>query len=506
MNRAGLITIIFIFLLIVLYSLHLPFFGDMIYHMRVACYIYDNNFTVILPCESFDNGNPTLYSLYLAILWKIFGKTLFISHLAIFPFVAGIIYQFNRLALNFLKPKYVSFAMILLLFEPTILTQVIMAGFDLIYVFLFITALRFIITFNRDNLCFVYIKQGETVIHKKQNKLFLNKLIYSLMLCLFPLLNLRGFSFVISLLLIQFFLIIGFRFQYSELKNKILSFIKHCILYLPSCMVFVGWLLYHYSERGWAIIHPAHVLYQSGTDIEQIIRNIFYVAWKISDFGRISIIVFLCSALIVFRKKIFKYLDNNNKVQSSVVSLLLIFTVVPVLTYVIMFVFSSYPVSHRHFMVIYPLLFVFAIYFFQFIKNRMVVFITYVIFILSLFFGHFILYPERFGNGWDASMKVFPYFKLHNQTINYFIEEKFHKEKTGTKYPLTYNVKFSKLTGDDFYFQDIDNETLDKFDYIVLSNISNLFTDEERAELEANWLLVKEFTKWPVYFRVYKKP
>jgi hypothetical protein len=58
-----------------------------------AHFFYETDFrSIILPNE-IDSGHIPTLGFYLALIWKIAGKTLMVSHLSMLPFVIGIVCQ-----------------------------------------------------------------------------------------------------------------------------------------------------------------------------------------------------------------------------------------------------------------------------------------------------------------------------------------------------------------------------------------------------------------------------
>jgi hypothetical protein len=57
-------------------------------------FFYENNFlSFVLPNE-IDSGHIPFFGFYLAIIWKIFGKSLVVSHFAMLPFMLALAYYF----------------------------------------------------------------------------------------------------------------------------------------------------------------------------------------------------------------------------------------------------------------------------------------------------------------------------------------------------------------------------------------------------------------------------
>jgi hypothetical protein len=60
-------------------------------------YYYSNNFSnLLLPIE-LDSGHIPTFGMYIALIWKVFGRTVEASHLAMLPFAIGIVWQLNNL-------------------------------------------------------------------------------------------------------------------------------------------------------------------------------------------------------------------------------------------------------------------------------------------------------------------------------------------------------------------------------------------------------------------------
>ncbi|MEK7253678.1 MAG: hypothetical protein AAB316_02970, partial [Bacteroidota bacterium] len=70
-----------------------PFFWDTIQlASKHAHFFYDTDFQSLILPENIDSGHPPAFGMYLALVWKIFGKTLTVSHFAMLPFLWGIVF------------------------------------------------------------------------------------------------------------------------------------------------------------------------------------------------------------------------------------------------------------------------------------------------------------------------------------------------------------------------------------------------------------------------------
>jgi len=70
------------------FSRHFAFFGDMIqFASRHANYYYENNFKNFWLSNDLDSGHPQVFGMYMAFMWKIFGRTLAVSHVVMLPYL-----------------------------------------------------------------------------------------------------------------------------------------------------------------------------------------------------------------------------------------------------------------------------------------------------------------------------------------------------------------------------------------------------------------------------------
>ncbi len=85
------------------------FFGDSISSTsRLTNHIYDSG--ELFYEQGFDPGHPPTYSILLAYTWKIFGKSLFISHLYGITFCVFLFIGFRKLSGLFLDREHTNYA------------------------------------------------------------------------------------------------------------------------------------------------------------------------------------------------------------------------------------------------------------------------------------------------------------------------------------------------------------------------------------------------------------
>lgn len=451
----------FLFLLSTLFLGNIPFFWDMSYIAKVAVHIYECNFTAVIFPE-FNNGFPPLFSMYFAALWKLFGKSLLVSHLAILPFVFIIFVQFYKLLKRYVAPGLQFPAFLVLLAEPAFLTQFLLTGYDIV-------------------ICALVLLSINSIL---ENKRYLNVLAVVLL----PVVSTRGFAFVAALYFFELYVT-------QKKPYKIATILRLSVPYLASLFVFGLWKPYHYHYTGWFFVSEENKYIYSGSTLNWIIRNLTYIFWKIMDSGRIFL--YACIAILFFRqvKK-----PKSPRIKETLAICVLLFS-----SYVVFFVSLHSMVAQRHFISIYVLS---IILFFQLLtglqkKTRN----TLIFLVNALFFaGNFWMYPVRFGNAWDASLKVIPYFKTENEFRDYTVSRKINPAEVGAQFPMNANRKYTYLEPESFEFCDIDTKPAGKFRYIVHSNICNAFKPEQIEMLSKKWILLKQFQSGQVYIRLYENP
>ena len=98
------------FLLVVLHRNNSFFWDTVQLGSAHANYYYDNQFSSLLLPIEIDSGHIPTFGMYIALLWKLFGRTLAVSHLAMLPFALGIVFQIFKLCRKFIPEQFVGLA------------------------------------------------------------------------------------------------------------------------------------------------------------------------------------------------------------------------------------------------------------------------------------------------------------------------------------------------------------------------------------------------------------
>ncbi len=454
------------FLVLTLLSLDHIFFWDTVQLASMqAHHFFENGLNNTLLPNKIDSGHIPAFGFYLAILWKIFGKTLWVSHLAILPFLLGIVWQSNTLIRYFIPKPYATLSLILFLAEPTLLGQSVLVSPDIVLVF-----------------CFLLMLNG---ILKNQRFLIAIGLIGLFLI------SMRGLMVAFSLLLFDIYLN-----AFDERRLSFSQLLKISLAYWPAVIGILPYFLFHYAEKGWLAYHPDSPWMGSfeRVGIEGFLYNIGIMIWRIMDFGRVFVIIAIVLITLTRLGKIrlhkkFKYLIFM--MASLVICLGYSFT-----TY-------KYLSAHRYLLPLYLILLLGFLYMlFVFVSNKRVQNIIYLIVFGALLSGHLWIYPEGIAKGWDSSLAHWPYYELREKMNAYLEQKDIAYSEVASEFPNVSERRFMELNESHEKHQYFN---LDSNDYVLYSNVYNNFNDEEINQLKRNFKPIQSFEKRGVFMSLYKK-
>jgi hypothetical protein len=464
-KRSIAILYVLIFCTIGLLSLNLPFFWDQLLNSRIAVWLFDTNFSSLILPKSLDFGHPPFFGFYIALFWKVLGKSLISSHMAMIPILMGIAWQYFKLTSRFFTGKFLILSLLLLLAEPTILAQCTMVSSDVAMLFFYLLAVNSILD---------------------RKKIFL-----IISLIVLPLLNIRGVSFSISLFCFDIILAIV---SLKEYHFKI----KYFLIFMISGMVALTWYVFHYYKTGWMFFMPSSI-YESARRVDNlsgILRNLVVIWFCFLEYGRILMWGFICFVLITNVSK-FKEFAQNIEFK-SIVSIF----ITPFIIFTVFVSLINNYIGPRYFLVIYLNLILLFVYFLKtYNLSKIKKYIVASIVFLGLITGHLWVYPEKIANGWDCTLAHVPYFKLREQMNDYIVKSKIPIDSISSRFPISYDYRFANLSDSTLEFH-YSNVQTDK--YILYSNIINDFTDEEIDQLK-QYKIVKEYSKSRIYIILYQR-
>jgi len=465
-SKGETVFYIFAFALAVvnLLSCNLPFFWDCMIESK-RCMLYEQTgFQLILP-QNLDAGHPPFFSWYLYISWLVMGKSLYASHLAMLPILLGIALQLWGIAKKYIEKQHHPILFVLLFLEPTFLTQSTMISSDIVLVFFYLLAIN-------------------QLSEKKNIWYFL-----ALVGLLFT--NLRGMVMVGSLFFIDI-LIFG---TYYKKNLKIL--LKSAVPYAIATFLFLILQLHHFYNTGWVLFTTSEN-WSSGRELvgwKLILKNIAIIIHHFTDFGRFMLLLSLLITFIVFLKKKIELPTTTKR--------LFIFSFVTIFMLSISFLPFSNPIGCRYFMVTYLLLIILFVNLLKVTELKTTTKNILVILIAGNFIaGHFWVYPEKIAQSWDSSLLHLRYFPIKKAMDSYLIENNIPLELTGTQFPYE-SPHSTELNGDTIIVKHFDFQ---KNSYIIYSNVTNDFTDNEIDLLHNEWKLLHEERNGSVFIQLYRKP
>lgn len=456
-NFKILLPVFFLLILITFFSLSIPFFWDSTFFSALSVHFNENGINGFIAPLSTDTGGFPLYSIYLTTIWKCFGKSLAISHIAILPFMIGVAFEYLKLAKRYLNNTTIKYAILLLLIEPVFITQSILMGYDILIAYFFLLCLN--------------------ALNNKMNILF------SIGLAFLCLISVRGTILAFAFFVIE--LLMNRKLDFKWLKN-----------YLPAISIIITWTIYHKLQTGWYIFSPVREdNSEQFTGITMMSRQFLYALWKNIDMGRIT----LWGIFIVFGYYISK--RNNTPLLKELSRNIFI----PLLTLTLVMILIKNPIGHKYFLTVFLLLNISVCYLLEHVKKKIKI-TLYSLIVISLIGGNFITYPQRYGNAWDSSLKILPFFKVEKEMNNYITINQIKCNNVGTQFPLTNDLRYSHLIDSSYYYTDIENNPTNTFQYFLYSNIINTNRMDEIEEIKKSWTVEKELKKEGIIITLYKNP
>ena len=436
------------------------FWDNVIFAGKMGNHLYEKGMLSWNFPNSFDPGHPPFLALILVSGWHVLGKSLFVSHLMLLPFVFGLLVQLYRLCEHYLyEPKYLILGFTLVIAEPTLTTHLMIINPELLILFFFFLATNALLKGN----------------HKLK----------VLALCFLGVTSLRG-----MLLCGGFFLFeCGILFLDKDLMKK--STLKRLVINyaigaIPALLYIAGRLYF----KGWVSSHPEFpwLEFRQPANLHQFLRNIVVLTHRYLDFGKVFIFLFLFLAFIIVKP--FK----ERKIKE-----ILLFAIIPTLPLIITSLREVNPMGHRYFMISYTGFILLAIYILsqQTWKYRSLI---YGVLLIGLITGNFWIYPRDIAQGWDASLAHLPYYPLRKKAINYIDKNNISIHDVTTFSPNATIIDNVDLNNDKRSLAPFNENSK----YVLYSNVYNL-TDQELMLLDKHYKPLKTFEKNRIYVHLFRR-
>ncbi len=470
-------SLLFLFLIILTYiiltiiNLNHVYFGDNIQQIsKEAHWFYQTNFSSLLipkngSTEIIATGyHPPLMGIMTALLWKFFGYKLWISHSFILFWAFILFYNLWQFIKHIIPEKYIGWTFLLILTEPTFLSQFSISSPDFILITAFVIALRGLIE-DKKSLLMVGI----------------------FFLCT---INMRG-VFAGSIIFIAN--IYKLSIEHRK-KITLTSVLKMSLPYLPTFLVLAAYYIIYFINDGWFFSNsPYSDHYSLPHGIIRIIKHLAEFGLRNLENGRF--IIWILGFYVLF-----KTLKSKNEISTEQKTLFFIFTLLTGLYLLFVFI-TQMAFNTRYFMPQFLILILLStdgiIKYFD--KRKRILFFT-----LILFFeitGNFWIYPEKIAKPWDSTLAHLTYYDLRLECLDYIDKNNINYDDISAGFCLYGNQKFIDLKNSG---KIIGNEPNRK--YFIYSNISNL--DDSLAfdmQNKKHWEPLKEFKKGFVHITLYKK-
>jgi hypothetical protein len=419
---------------------HNCFFWDTVQlGSKHAHYFYEQHFYALLLEDGIDSGHIPVFGAYIGLCWTLFGKSLPVSHLCMLPFLFGIAYESILLLKKIIPPSYLMVSTIVVLMEPTLVTQCTLVSPDIVLIFAMLFSIN-------------------AALERKKLRL-------SIGILLLMLISMRGVMVSAAIFLFQ----IIWAYDKSNkigLGKEIFNLLQ---IYLPGIVMFSGYQFYHFYHKGWVFYHDSSPWAPSfeKADLAGILKNLFFLCHRLFDFGR----VFVCGAILflAFKYRSIVTKDFNFRLLFSLFIVMLVF-----LSY--SFLFYKGLTGHRYLLPVYCIMLIMAVYLItQFAHNKKFWFLTC---ILALMAGHFWVYPTSIAQGWDSSLAHYPYFKLRNTMNQYMIKHKIPMNEVIAAFPNLASQEEIELNG--LMTRHTEIESVGSKSYLLYSNVYNEMNNDSR--------------------------
>lgn len=461
------------FLFLFIATAHHAFFGDTVqFASRHPDFYYSGHFSRLLLPDSIDSGHPPFFGIYLALVWKIFGRSLFVSHLAMQPFILIIIIQAINLGTNLFpnNRKFSWFLPAILLSECVLIGQCSLVSPDILVIAFFLYALNSILKRNNIHLSLAIIGLG--------------------------ILSMRAMMAAAAL----YGFAIAAHYKPNE-KIRFSTLIKKALPFAPGGLLASSFFIYHFLAKGWIGYHansPWASSFTKASGIE-ILRNLCFLAWRFMDLGKIvTVLVFLSLSVAWIRKK---RLWEQSPFQIKRIRALFVLFIGLVLFTAIPLCFYNNLLAHRYLIPAYFSISILAIFLLEKLQTAHKNLIFFLM-IAGQISGHLWSYPRQVSQGWDSTLAHLPYYGLRKDFLKYFRDNHIPKKEIGAYFFMKNSDNQLDLYGDTTTYRDYQTDSVL---YIWYSNVTNSPLDDHFFDYQNKWEILKQEKKGQVEMILFKR-
>lgn len=416
-------------------------------------WFYDNGIFSMLPMQ-LDSGHPPVFGMYQAVMWKIFGQSLRVSHLSMLPFIYVMIWYATKLGELYTKATPWLYPIALLLC-PFVLGHLVLVSPDIVLMAAFLMALYSLLAF-------------------RHIPLILSSVVLALI-------SMRGFAMMSGLALFQA-IVLG---QKGDRVKPI--FMKLFRIYFFPVALFLAYQSWHMMTQDWVGFHsdsPWSTSFNKASG-RGLIKNIVVFIWRLLDYGMIVPYTIALFGIAQLRS------DKHRLLPLLLILLGLLFLII--------IPFNGL-MNHRYFLPIQAILLLMAagvVSNYEGINKK----IGIVALIGCMALGNLIIYPENTAQGWDSTAAHWPIYGLYEEMSHYIdTETQISKSQVGTAFPFRSAEHYLELNNQDLGYHQYN---MQKDKYILRSNVMNEFSDEQILALD-KWVVVKSFNRHGVHLTLYR--
>lgn len=457
-------------LIIKLYNIDIPFFWDSITCLsRTSSLLYDNGLQYFIYDTLYDNGDPHILPFYIASIWTLFGKSIWVTHLALLPFAIGCYIQTIRLcqrifgsSTNNLNPWLFLLSIAVVMSDTSFLSQTIVLGTDVCVIFFALYTINNILKGSRLQLSIGFL----------------------------------GLLVTRRAMLIAASLMIVYAIKYycdNKEKISLKNTLTMVLPLLPTCIGVVVYISLRLINTGWFFTSDNNVWVGSAelVNLPQFIKNCIVFVWRNIDFGRIVIWGIMILGIVkIGIKHFFKGDIKWLTLMYIVIQFVLLCVTLPLT--------NSF--GARYFIV--PIV-IFAIIACKiaidtFKTQKTIIMLSLAI--VAQIGSNFVLYPESISTCWDSTLSHLHFYKLRNECLDYLRTEGIRLDHVSSGFSIYGDQHHIFLTDTDEY---IDSD-IEKNDIYIYSNICNE-PDEKINYLHNELTSIRCFSKNGIFINVMRR-
>jgi hypothetical protein len=491
----------------------------------------NSNFSTFLLPDSMDSGHPPTFGYYLALMWHFFGKSLIVSHLAMLPFLIGIVWQAWKLGERIVGEGWALWFLLMLVVCPVVAGQAVLVSPDIVLLYFFLMGLNAILNYDFFDFYDGYDLGTEAHVRETFNvsrtSVFsparTSALKLSLAILGLAAISMRGMMVAAGFFIFYFLIKIHYskdlilnknnseindfnlkEFIYNEKHPLSINGIFSIILpFLLGGFFALSFLIYHFIHKGWIGFHtdsPWSTAFERVNAVE-FVKNGAILVWRLIDFGHLFLWLICFYGLI----KIKKTLPTTRLLIALLIILLIVLT--PTLL-----IYKGL-LAHRYLMPIYVVLILLTVKIISDLKNYKRQLVVALIALLGLASGNFWVYPQPISTGWDATLAHLPYYDLRKEMLEFIDIQHINHEDIGTAFPNQRDFETTDLTKtapsrlyrDKSVKNHFSTYNLAQNRFVFYSNVMNEFSDSDLIELKNDWHAIKVLKKGQVQVVLFKK-